>query len=390
MDRIAIIGASYLQAPLVAKARDLGFETHVFAWEEGAVAKSLADRFYPISITEKESILEVLRGLRPSGVVSIASDLATNTVNYLAAELGLVGNSEESTILTTDKLRMRERLTRSGLPCPGFRRFSGGSQIGDMNLRYPLIVKPSDRSGSRGVTKVMAPKEIPEAIHEALAHAWAKEVVIEEFLPGLEISVEMISWEGRHYHLATTDKETTGEPHFVEKGHHQPTTLPPHLEERAIKVTRAALDALEVEFGASHTELKIDDRGEIGIIEVGSRMGGDFIGADLVPLSCGFDFVKAVIEISTGVFTVPRKDLEMYSGVQFVCPTQGGRVSEVRDRTGDCPEVIRSDFRLAVGDTVKPVEDSSQRYGYLLYQSAQREFRDVSKSLYQLSVHVDA
>ena len=106
--RLIIIGASYLQLPLILKAREMGIETHAFAWEEGAVAKSYCDYFYPISIVEKDTIVNEARRIQPDGVASIGSDLAAVTVNYIANELGLTGNSLETTALTTNKYLMRK------------------------------------------------------------------------------------------------------------------------------------------------------------------------------------------------------------------------------------------------------------------------------------------
>lgn len=91
--KIIIIGASYLQLPLLKKAKDMGIETHVFTWGEGAVSKEIAGYFYPLSIVEKEKILKVAKQLKSDGIISIASDLAMNTVNYIASKLGLIGNS---------------------------------------------------------------------------------------------------------------------------------------------------------------------------------------------------------------------------------------------------------------------------------------------------------
>ena len=90
MKRIAIIGASYLQAPLIQKAKSMGIETHVFAWAAGDIGEDLADYFYPISIQDKERILETCRALNIDGVCSIASDLAAVTVNYVAMKLSLI------------------------------------------------------------------------------------------------------------------------------------------------------------------------------------------------------------------------------------------------------------------------------------------------------------
>ena len=92
MKKIVIIGANNFQMPLIIKAKELGYETHVFAWAEGAVGADFADYFYPISIVEKDKILDKCKEIKPDAVISVASDLATLTVNYLTDKLGLIGN----------------------------------------------------------------------------------------------------------------------------------------------------------------------------------------------------------------------------------------------------------------------------------------------------------
>ena len=152
---LAIIGASYLQKPLVLKAREMGFETHVFAWEDGAICKEVADHFYPISITEVDEICDICQRIQPKGIVSIGSDLATVAVNRVAEKLGLIGNSLACTEVTTNKYLMRERLKTGGIPCPGY--WLAGKNGSDLEVNpndFPLIVKPVDRSGSRGISLV--------------------------------------------------------------------------------------------------------------------------------------------------------------------------------------------------------------------------------------------
>ena len=116
--KIAIIGASYLQVPLILKARDMGLETHVFAWAAGDPGETLADFFYPISIVEKESILEQCRMVGIDGICSIASDLAMVTVNYVADRMHLTANSLECTELSTNKHAMRKAFEAHGVPSP--------------------------------------------------------------------------------------------------------------------------------------------------------------------------------------------------------------------------------------------------------------------------------
>ena len=108
MKRLAIIGAGEFQVPLVKRCKERGIETHVFAWEEGAVAKEFASKFYPISILDKDGILEICTKLKINGVCSIASELAMLTVNTIASKMNLVASSIESANLTLNKRSMKD------------------------------------------------------------------------------------------------------------------------------------------------------------------------------------------------------------------------------------------------------------------------------------------
>ena len=118
MKKLAIIGASYLQAPLIQKAKDMGIETHTFAWAANDVGETLSDYFYPISIVEKEAILEKCRAIGIDGICSISSDLAMQAVNFIADRLRLTGNTLQSTLVSTNKHCMRDRFKERGDPSP--------------------------------------------------------------------------------------------------------------------------------------------------------------------------------------------------------------------------------------------------------------------------------
>lgn len=298
--RIVVIGANDFQRPLIQKAGKMGFETHVFAWREGATGAQDADFFYEISITKKEKILEICRELKPSAVVTIGSDLANITVAYLAEKLGLPGNGTDCVYRSTNKGAMREAFHKAGIPTPFFRVVGKQEETGDLPCSYPVIVKPTDRSGSRAITKVFSPEELSEAVLRAADQSFEKKAIVEGYLSGAEYSVETISFQGNHHCLAITKKFTTGSPHYIETGHLQPAPLSRELQETVKETVFRALDALGVRFGAGHSELRIDRDGKVQIIEIGSRMGGDCIGSDLVPLSTGYDFVKMVIQTALG------------------------------------------------------------------------------------------
>ena len=367
MKKIAIIGASYLQVPLIEKAMEMGLETHVFAWEKGASGKDICNYFYPISITEKEQILEKCKAARIDGITSISSDLAMPTVNFIAGKMGLIGNNADCTLVTTNKFAMRERLSQHNLPCPRFRKITSFEDFMAGDCEVPCIIKPLDRSGSRGVTKIDTQEQFRYGIERALTASFIKEAIVEEFISGKEISVEMVSWQGTHHYITCTDKVSTGEPHFVEIGQHVPSRIPAHLENRIIGLVKEALTVLGVEYGASHSELLITEDEKIFIVEIGARMGGDNIGSDLVPLSTGYDFVRGVIEIAMGEFNIPLIREKKHAGIQFLTP-RAGRVTRIEDHTSEFREIVRSEIFTSVNDHVRyPVQDSSHRSGYLIY-----------------------
>ena len=293
--KIAIIGASYLQEPLIRKAKEMGIETHVFAWKAGDVGEEIADYFYPISIVEKEEILYKCQEVKVDGICTIASDLAAVTVCYVAEKMGLSGNSIQTGLVSTNKHEMRMCFERNGDPSPKSVLVESVKDLMDRELEYPLIVKPLDRSGSRGITKVNYFEELESAIERAKEQGFEKKALVEEYAEGKEYSVEFISWQGQHTFLALTEKFTTGAPGYVETGHIQPANITGEQLRKIENVVQHALNSLGLKIGASHSEVKIDENGNIKIIEIGGRMGGDFIGSHLVKISTGVDFVEGVI-----------------------------------------------------------------------------------------------
>lgn len=299
--QIAIIGASYLQLPLIEKAKEMGYTTHVFAWAADDVGEKEADYFYPISIVEKDKILEKCREIGICGICSIASDLASITVNYVANALSLPGNSMETALKSTNKHEMRKAFEAAGDPSPKSILVTDPDAADCLDVVFPVIVKPTDRSGSRGIFKIERKEDLKSAILSAMESGFEHKALVEEYVDGKEYSVEFISYHGEHHFLAMTLKYTTGAPNFIETGHLEPAPVDEGTLYSVINVVRHALDTLGITDGASHSEIKISEDGTIKIIEIGGRMGGDCIGSDLVRLSTGYDYVRMVIQVACGI-----------------------------------------------------------------------------------------
>lgn len=307
--RLAIIGANEAITMLIKKAKKNGYETHVFAWQCGDPGEKEADFFYPISIDKKEEILYKCREIGIVGICSITSDYAAPTVNYVANVLGLPCNDIITNDLARNKFLMRKAFQNAGLYTPSFIEVDDSFKISeDFKISYPVIVKPTDRWSSKGVTRVDDPLHLKTAVENAISISLEKKAIIEEFMEGEEYSAECICYDGQYNILAFTKKHTTGYPHYIETGHEQPANISlsmiPEIEEKLFK----GLHALGIRNGAAHIEFKILNNSEIGIIEIGARMGGDCIGTDLTHISTGTDYIKMVIDVACG----KSPDLKIY------------------------------------------------------------------------------
>ena len=363
--KLAIIGASYLQLPIVLKAKQMGVETHCFSWPEGAVCREISDYFYPISVLDKDLILKKCEEINIDGITTIATDMAVPTICYVAEKMNLISNTYNSSIISTNKSEMRKAFEKGNCSIPKFIEVSN-SIINLEGFKFPLIVKPIDRSGSRGVTKVNFEKDLSVAIEYAITDSFGKKAIVEEYIDGVEVSVETISYKGEHTILAITDKVTTGPPHFVELAHHQPSSLSNEIQEKIESETIKCLNALNINFGAGHSEFKITPDGEVFVIEVGARMGGDFIGSHLVELSTGYDFLQGVINISLGKYEAPILESNNFSGVYFLCKETEHILPYFSQENNF---VIQKEIQ---NSNLKNITNSNDRSGYLIYQANKR------------------
>lgn len=363
--KLAILGANAAITMLIDKAKSLGYETHVFAWACGDPGEIAADFFYPISIDDKDGILNKCKEIGICGICSITSDFAVPTVNYVARHLGLVGNSERTDVVARNKYQMRCALKEAGLFVPPFMQAGEDFKLSDADgITYPVIVKPTDRWSSKGVTRVDKPEELEAAVRYAVKESFDNKAIIEGFMNGPEYSAECICYQGVVHVLQLTQKMTTDYPHYIETGHIQPSDIPSERQEEVKAFIKKAVAALDIKNSAAHAEFRLLEDGHIGIIEIGARMGGDSIGTDLTPISTGMDFIRMVIDVAVGnapcmdVVTTPMPVMD-----KFLLTLED--LAEYEELQKSSPEKI---VRGVVEDTdfTREVVDSNTRHGYYI------------------------
>jgi biotin carboxylase len=199
------------------------------------------------------------------------------------------------------------------------------------------------------------------------------EILIEEFVDGPEVSVETVSWKGVHHVIAITDKLTTGDPHWVELGHSQPTRLPLEVQRSVRRCVEAGLDALGIVDSPSHVEIKVGSHGPV-LIEIGARLGGDFISTDLTLLSTGISMPRAAIDTALG----REPDVSVLrsgaSAIRYLT-ARPGVVSAVRgvEDARSLSGVETVAIYVKPGDRVGVVRASGDRAGHVIASGRQAE-----------------
>lgn len=363
-NKIAVLGANKPLIPFYRQAKKLGYEIIGIAIKDGAVCREYCDRFYPVSFAEKDSVLEICKQENVDGIISFSLESALPTVSYVAGKLGLVSNSLESIALTSSKFEQRRALEAAHIPVPKYFLINDENSLDEVTCQYPVIVKPVDSGGSQGICKIDSPNQLSEAFNYAKTYSRTGSVIIEEFIDGREFSVEYISHNGKHYFLQITDKVTSGSPRFIEMQHHQPADIPDDIKVRIKSMVEKTLSALMVSNSASHTEIKLNSRNELFIIETGARMGGDYISSDLVRLSTGYDFVDGAIKLAINNFEKPVITKEINSGVYFYSKL-APEIGYIIKNHPKFPEIVESEYE---DGPLMEARSNADRRGYFIYQ----------------------
>lgn len=358
------MGASKWQLPIYLKAKEMGIETYGFSYEEGALAKDNADFFYPISLIDKEIILKKCKEIGVDGVITCASDFATEISCWVAEQLGLNTNSYHTIVNIHDKAWVREK-TRHLTSIKNPNTVTGCLDTIELPF-YPCIVKPVHGNGKRGVWLVKSPKEFERNKIQSDFNK-NENALVEQFVIGKEYSVETLSYHSQHYVVQVTEKVSDGAPHFVELGHHQPAAISEEFRDRICVATRDILNAVEFTNGASHIELKVTEQGDIYLIDLNPRGGGDYISTHLVQLSTNCDFTKEIIRIALDCYdpsNYPYKNIA-YSGVYFLTKQTEYLLKYFEQ---DLPCIVQKEYNKDISVSFS----NNDRNGYMIYQDSKK------------------
>ena len=375
MKRLFIIGASILQLPGIQKAKELGYHVGVADFNPEAVGIPYADEYYNVSTIDEEGVYEAAKAFGADGIMTLATDMPMRAVAYATKKLGLPGISYDTAVKSTDKGEMIKAFEAAGVAHPWYYIVSSPEEAAGVleKISYPCITKPTDSSGSRGVMLVHSREELENALSYSYENGRKGGIIIEEYMVGPEVSVEVIVYEGVPHVLQITDKLTTGAPHFVEMGHSQPSRLAQEDQQKIRDLASRAVKAVGIENGPAHVEIMLTKEGP-KMVELGARMGGDCITSHLVPLSTGVDMIKATSDISLGQTPDIAPKFQKGAAIRFFDAPAGTITAIEGAEEAKSVEGVREvSFTKQVGDTAGTIGSSTDRAGFVIAQAEDAE-----------------
>ena len=393
MKKLMIVGASILQLPAIIKAKEMGLHVAVVDFNPQAIGIQYADQYYNASTMDENAVLAAAEDYMPDGIMTLATDMPMRGVSKASDKLHLHSISYETALKATDKYDMIKAFKEQNVPSPWFFVVDSleelKSHVADM--MFPCIIKPTDNAGSHGVAKVNCIQELLDNYEYAHSCSRHGKVIVEEYLDGPEVSVEVMVVDGDVNILQITDKITTEAPHFVEMGHTQPSQLSQEIRDAISRVTVAACKAVGIDKGPAHVEMKVTERGPV-MIELGARMGGDNITTHLVPLSSGIDMVKATIKVALGEKPDIKPTLSCGSAIRYF-DVPFGMIKAVEDMevVKQIPGVKQVTFTKGIGDVSSPIHCSNDRVGFVIAQgkSAAEAVATCEKAMKTIKIRIE-
>ena len=367
MKKILIIGAGFLQSFVIIKAKKMGYEVLAVDANPDAVGFLFADKYAVINIVDEKACLAYAQEENVDGVLTAATDYGVLTASYIAQQMNLPGLDYEVAKRIKNKYQVRRCLYEA--------KVDDAEQAYEVNattdlaslaekLSFPVMVKPCDGSGSRGVARVDDALGFADACRNAMAASITHRAEVETFIAGREYGAESLVVDGEVHVLGIMRKWMTEPPYYAELGHAMPSGLDGTVEKKVIDCVEKAIKALGINFGSVNMDLLVTEDNKVYIVDVGARMGGNLIGSHIIPYGSGIPYIENMIKAHTGEsinfkpVTVPQsvatRILALTPGVVEQLPAM--------QSTDD----IMIEHHLQIGDMIREYRTNLDGCGYVV------------------------
>lgn len=305
--KVLLLGGSHFQVPSVKTAKQLGYYVITCDYLPNNPGHKYADEYHNVSTTDKEAVLKLAKELKIDGIVCYASDPAAPTAAYVAEKMGFPTSPYKSVEILSNKDKFRAFLTENHFNTPLARGYAY-EEINIMlaeikDFHFPIMVKPVDSSGSKGVKKINSADELRAAVEAAIVYSKCKRFIIEECVEkyGYQIAGDGFSVNGELVFrcFANEHFDSSGINPYVPIGESWPYNMPKYIHEKLHAEIQRVLTLLNMKTQAYNFDARIDENENVYLMEIGPRNGGNLI-AQVTQYATGVDMVKYTIKAAMG------------------------------------------------------------------------------------------
>ena len=384
MKTLLILGAGKEQVAAITAAKAKGIRTVVLDFNPKADGCALADEFHLVSTRDRGAILDFVKGYagKIDGVITIASDIP-HMVSAAGEALGVRHIPLSVAELCVHKLHMKEKLSEAGVNVPAFARVTSLGELRAFIARvgFPVVIKPVDNSGARGVQRLTRGMDIAAAFDYARGFAYSGEVIAEKFISGLQISTEGLFHDGVFHCTGFADRNYTrlddSKPFMVEDGGDIPTVLNAADKKKVEAEFEKAARGLGIDWGPAKGDMIFGDDGKPYVVEIAARLSGGNFCYDKVPWSTGVDIVDILVDMAVGnpidpARFVPTRDLA--TSQRYFFPA-AGTIKQIDGiaKVEAAAHIRKVDLWAGPGQTVAAAENHPSRVGYVIACAPTRE-----------------
>ncbi len=394
-----MLGGSLYQVYAIKEAVRLGYYVISCDYLPDNPGHKYAHEYHNVSTTDKEAVLELARRLQVDGVVAYASDPAAPTAAYVCEQLGLPTSPYRSVEILSKKDLFRAYLAENGFNVPkaqGFTSYEEALSVID-TFKLPVMVKPVDSSGSKGINKMTDKSQLKDFVEDALNYSRDKRFLIEEFIvkKGYQISGDAFSVDGElvfhcfgnEYYSNKVQKD------FAPLGECWPFLMDKHIEEKLHNDLQRLITSLGMKSTAYNVEAIVDEQDNIYILELGARSGGSLI-PQITEYATGVNMVTYVIKAAMGedcsdLKTAPTKGC--WSNY-MVHADQSGVYAGIRyDEQFAQNNLVEFVTDIKVGDPVHKFRDAQDAIGTLIvkYDNPQQMFEMIANMDKYVKINVE-
>jgi biotin carboxylase len=367
---LLVLGASEEQLPLYREAARRGLRTIAVDHRRDRPCLPYADHFLQLSTRDHNAIAQALGSVTPAGIVSVGSDACLMTWHELSRRYRTPHQYPcAAAMASMDKGVFHRVVQAAGLPT--YRSFEMAEPDENivLALDYPMVVKPGDASGSRGITFVRDPGELGPALRRAHADSFTGRFVVEEFLKGRDLTLEMYLRGGTTVFSVITERTVLPSPNFMIGRHHCPAPIGTAVRARIVDAGTRLCAAMNVTDGPVHFDISLAPDGTPYLLETGARMCGNGYSR-LLRAVYGIDTIEAVLNLALG----EPWDLRPIRDGQGIIHLLGSPSDQEGELTGiygldavrSLPGVAEVEVVARVGDTVRPFNQSAHKLGYIV------------------------